>query len=46
MEQRVDSGEAMRDGTMAEGGSEHARRPFPRVGSSPRDPVLVAEACS
>lgn len=29
MERRMDSGEAMRDGTMAEGGSEHAMRPLP-----------------
>ena len=28
MERRMDSGEAMRDGTMAEGGSKHAKRPL------------------
>ena len=29
MERRMDSGEAMREGTMTEGGSEHAMRPLP-----------------
>ena len=29
MERRMDSGEAMRDGTVAEGGSGHAIRPLP-----------------
>jgi C4-type Zn-finger protein len=29
MERRMDSGEAMRDGTMAEGESKHAMRPLP-----------------
>ena len=29
MEQRIEPGEAMRDGTMAEGGSGHAMRPLP-----------------
>jgi C4-type Zn-finger protein len=29
MERRMDSEEAMRDGTMAEGGSGHAMRPLP-----------------